>query len=690
MPFIQFQHRRDTPLNWFTANTILAAGEMGLEVGNDLFKIGDGIRPWNSLPYGGLRGVTGATGGGVDLSTLNPIAIGVGAGATGQVINAIAIGPYAGATGQKNSAIAIGIAAGQINQGNNAIAIGASAGYTGQAANTIILNASGAAVNGVSGQAGSFYVAPVRPSTSSYVLGYDPSTFEITYAIPAASGATGATATVSVGTVTTLAPGSAATVTDVGTSYASILNFGIPQGATGGGTGGITFSGPSGSVLYYDGTSVTGSSFFTFNGTTGATGEVTIAGKLTVLGGIDPLYLQLVPTSVNPLPGVTGTLWVDTAGKLNYDNILVGGTDLTTLDPIAIGVSAGEAGQSSSAVAIGFQAGQTSQGGAAVAIGNQAGQKTQGMDAIAIGNLAGYTGQQGLAIAIGRNAGQDFQQNASIAIGAGAGNGYQQQEAISIGIQAGNTGQQQGAIAIGYLAGNDTQNTNAVAIGTLAGASNQAANTIILNATGSDLNGVSGQVGSFYVAPVRSATSSNVLGYDPVTSEITYYAAPVGATGDPPTAICATARSTASQGFTAGVSDNIQHDAVDFEYGITVTTGATGYFEVPSAGVYKIIPSLQLNPENNGHIHVWLKVNEAHADNTGAYLAFKSGDYQVFTTEILLELQANDQVQVWAQPSVTGSIIQYIPPGGTAPNDYPAAPGIVTKMYKLRDASAPV
>ena len=622
------------------------------------------------------------------------------------------------------------------------------------------MNASGAAVNGVSGQTGSFYVAPVRSATSSYALGYNPVTFEITYAIPAASGATGATATVSVGTVTTLAPGSAATVTDVGTSYASILNFGIPQGATGGGTGGITFSGPSGSVLYYDGTSVTGSSFFTFNGTTGATGEVTIAGKLTVLGGIDPLYLQLVPTSVNPLPGVTGTLWVDTAGKLQYDNTEVavagisGGVDLSTLDPIAIGVSAGEAGQSLSAVAIGFQAGQTSQGGAAVAIGNQAGQKTQGIDAIAIGNLAGYTGQQGLAIAIGRNAGEGFQQNASIAIGAGAGNVYQQQEAISIGMQAGNTGQQQGAIAIGYLAGNDTQNTNAVAIGYEAGAAyqqqdaisigtqagytgqqsnaiaigagagkttqgelsvavgnnagytgqgvnavavgnnagyeNQAENTIILNASGSAVNGLPGQAGSFYVAPVRSATSGNVLGYDPVTSEITYYAAPVGATGDPPTSICATAHSTASQSFTADISENIQHDVVDFAYGITVTTGPTGYFEVPSAGVYKIIPSLQLNPTGNGHIHVWLKMNNTNVDNTGTYLAFKNGELQVFTTEILLELQANDQVQVWAQPSVTGGVIQSIAAGGISPNDYPAAPGIITNMYKLRDASAPV
>jgi hypothetical protein len=83
---------------------------------------------------------------------------------------------------------------------------------------------------------------------------------------------------------------------------------------------------------------------------------------------------------------------------------------------------------------------------------------------------------------------------------------------------------------------------------------------------------------------------------------------------------------------------------------------------------------------------VWLKVNGVNVDNTGTYLAFKQNEYQVFTTEILLELNANDQVQVWAQSSVTGAVIDYIPAGGSSGNTYPAAPGIITNMYKLRDA----
>jgi hypothetical protein len=54
------------------------------------------------------------------------------------------------------------------------------------------------------------------------------------------TGANGAAATIQVGTVTTLTVGSAATVTNVGTANAAVLNFGIPQGATGA-------TGPSGS-----------------------------------------------------------------------------------------------------------------------------------------------------------------------------------------------------------------------------------------------------------------------------------------------------------------------------------------------------------------------------------------------------------------------------------------------------------
>jgi collagen type VII alpha len=91
--------------------------------------------------------------------------------------------------------------------------------------------------------AGSTYFAQVAGSNS------EPDLYPSDWAVLAQSGGTGGTgaqgmaATVSVGTVTTLAAGSQATVTNGGTAQAAVLNFGIPQGAAGTGSGSGTSSG---------------------------------------------------------------------------------------------------------------------------------------------------------------------------------------------------------------------------------------------------------------------------------------------------------------------------------------------------------------------------------------------------------------------------------------------------------------
>lgn len=54
--------RKDESYDWTTSNAILEDGEMGLERDTRQFKIGDGVTPWNSLPYGGLSGPPGPVG----------------------------------------------------------------------------------------------------------------------------------------------------------------------------------------------------------------------------------------------------------------------------------------------------------------------------------------------------------------------------------------------------------------------------------------------------------------------------------------------------------------------------------------------------------------------------------------------------------------------------------------------------
>lgn len=235
---------------------------------------------------------------------------------------------------------------------------------------------------------------------------------------------------------------------------------------------------------------------------------------------------------------------------------------------VAIGVSSGQTNQGTNSVAVGSQSGQTNQGANSVAIGSESGQTNQGSASLAIGYLAGNTGQGFYSLAIGSEAGNTGQgQNCvaiglqagrlrqgaySVAIGSEAGEhnqggystaiGYlagqtgQLYNSVAIGSYAGQTNQLQNSVAIGFEAGYTGQGANSIAIGNQAGYNTQPANTIILDASGSAVNGVYGQTGSFYVAPIRSDPTKTVpLLYDPTTHEIVQGASgimgPTGPTG---------------------------------------------------------------------------------------------------------------------------------------------------------------
>lgn len=59
---VQQQFRRGTSTEWTTANPILAAGEVGVDLTQSKFKIGDGTSPWNSLAFAtGSAGAQGLT-----------------------------------------------------------------------------------------------------------------------------------------------------------------------------------------------------------------------------------------------------------------------------------------------------------------------------------------------------------------------------------------------------------------------------------------------------------------------------------------------------------------------------------------------------------------------------------------------------------------------------------------------------
>ena len=58
MPVYTYQLRRDTALRWGEVNPVLALAEPGYETNTGYMKIGDGITPWNQLPYFVPQGTT--------------------------------------------------------------------------------------------------------------------------------------------------------------------------------------------------------------------------------------------------------------------------------------------------------------------------------------------------------------------------------------------------------------------------------------------------------------------------------------------------------------------------------------------------------------------------------------------------------------------------------------------------------
>lgn len=52
----RIRYRRATAAQWTTANSILFAGEPGVETDTGFIKVGDGTTDWNSLPYYAMRG----------------------------------------------------------------------------------------------------------------------------------------------------------------------------------------------------------------------------------------------------------------------------------------------------------------------------------------------------------------------------------------------------------------------------------------------------------------------------------------------------------------------------------------------------------------------------------------------------------------------------------------------------------
>lgn len=181
---------------------------------------------------------------------------------------------------------------------------------------------------------------------SSATASFNNSTYQLSLGLPRGdTGATGATATIAVGTTTTGSPGSSATVTNSGTSSAAVFDFSIPagQGVPTGGTinqvlqknsstnydtSWVTLSG-GGSGDVVGPASATDNAVVRFDGTTGKlvqNSAVTIADTTgNITGGT---YNKVTITA----PATGATLTVADGKTLTANNSLtLSGTDSTTM-----------------------------------------------------------------------------------------------------------------------------------------------------------------------------------------------------------------------------------------------------------------------------------------------------------------------------------------------------------------------
>jgi hypothetical protein len=437
-----------------------------------------------------------------------------------------------------------------------------------------------------------------------------------------------------------------------------------PMGMTGltgptgqkGDTGTFLLDGPTGAILYFSDGGVTGNSNLTY-----INNEVNCDQRITF-------------SSVNINIG-------NNAGFIGQ------GTGA-----VAIGNNSGFDRQGESNVAIGYYAGFSGQGNYSTAIGSLAGYDRQDIYSTAFGNAAGYTQQGNYSTAIGNAAGFIQQGTGCLAIGANAGYNIQGNNSVAIGSQAGNNFQGNKSLAIGFNAGYERQGNNSVAIGNNAGFNYQPNNTIILNAqTDVALNGVAGQTGAFYVAPIRGETGPQSLYYNDTTKEITYGSLLGGPTGPPGLGAYGMFQSNTGQAVPIGGGSTAMFcETTDYFNNVTIgpAGGRQTQITFANAGLYNVQFSVQLNNSagSDRDIDIWFKQNGINlASSNSTYTVLKStggiSHKSILALNIFIKTtSSNDYVEIMCAANGTGVTLEYFP----APaSPHPATPSVIITVQQV-------
>lgn len=140
---------------------------------------------------------------------------------------------------------------------------------------------------------------------------------------------------------------------------------------------------------------------------------------------------------------------------------------------------------------------------------------------------------------------------------------------------------------------------------------------------------------------------------------------------------------------TSGISAGtvITFDTTDVADGVTLVSGSR--LTVPNDGVYNLQFSIQYkNVDNAQHdATVWLRINNTDLTNSATQYtipARKSAGvfgYAVASLTFLLDLNANDYVQIVWVPTSTQVSIEHLP--ASVSPAYPAIPAIIASMMQV-------
>ena len=133
----------------------------------------------------------------------------------------------------------------------------------------------------------------------------------------------------------------------------------------------------------------------------------------------------------------------------------------------------------------------------------------------------------------------------------------------------------------------------------------------------------------------------------------------------------------------------VTYDVSDFLDGITLSSGSR--LTVPNAGVYNVTYSIQFKNTTNAvqDIDIWLRKNGTDVPDTNSRfsIAARKGagnpSHLIATTPIMVELAANDYVQVVWHVTDTGVSIEHFPAVTAVPGTTPAHPATPSAIVQV-------